>query len=152
MKKFVLASMVALASVGLVTAPRLQAQAADSGQITIKDPAEFNAYQMFSTQSDPKAKAAAGESFLKTYPQSVVKNAVLDALIDAYQAAGDSDGVVSSATRLLQVDPNNLKAILYSVLVKKNQCAKSNDAQRPAKGTRARAASAASVIFRWPET
>ncbi len=128
MKKFVFASMMALASMTLVAAPKLQAQQpADSGQITIKDPAEFNAYQMFSTQTDPKQKAAAGESFLKTYPQSVVKNAVLDALVDAYQAAGDSEGVVRSATSLLQVDPNNLKAILYSVLVKKAQCGKASD-------------------------
>ena len=130
MKKFVFASMMALASMSLVIAPKLQAQQpADPSQITIKDPAEFNAYQMFSTQTDPKAKAQAGESFLKTYPQSVVKNAVLDALVDAYQQAGDSDGVVSAASRLLQLDPNNLKAILYSVLVKKNQCGKASDPQ-----------------------
>ncbi len=130
MKKLVLASMMALASVTLVTAPKLQAQQApDGGTLSIKDPTEFNAYQMFSTQTDPKQKAAAGESFLKTYPQSVAKNLVLDALIDAYQQAGDNDGVVSSASRLLQVDPNNLKAILYSVLIKKGQCAKSSDQQ-----------------------
>ncbi len=130
MKKFVFASMMALASMSLVIAPKLQAQQpADPSQITIKDPAEFNAYQMFSTQTDPKAKAQAGESFLKTYPQSVVKNAVLDALVDSYQQAGDSDGVVSAASRLLQLDPNNLKAILYSVLVKKNQCGKASDPQ-----------------------
>ena len=130
MKKFVFASMLALASVTVVAAPKLQAQQpADSGQITIKDPAEFNAYQMFSTQTDPKAKAAAGESFLKTYPQSVVKNAVLDSLVDSYQAANDPDNVLLAANRLLQVDPNNLKAILYSVLIKKNQCGKSSDQQ-----------------------
>src|ERR1700740_2851852 len=107
MKKFVLASMVALASAALVTAPRVQAQGSD---ISIKDPAEFNAYQMFNTQTDPKAKAAAGESFIKTYPQSQVKNLVLDSLIDEYMKAGDQDGVLSAASRLLQVDPNNLKA------------------------------------------
>jgi hypothetical protein len=130
MKKFVLASMMALASVTLVTAPKLQAQQApDGGTLSIKDPAEFNNYQMFSTQTDPKAKAAAGESFLKTYPQSVAKNLVLDALIDADQQVGDTDGVLSAASRLLQVDPNNLKAILYSVLIKKGQCAKSSDQQ-----------------------
>lgn len=127
MKKFVLASMVALASVALVAAPRLHAQG--SSDISIKDPAEFNAYQMFNTQTDPKAKCAAGESFLKTYPQSVVKNFVLDALIDCYQASNDPDGVLSSSSRVLQVEPNNLKAILYSVLIKKQQCAKSADAQ-----------------------
>jgi hypothetical protein len=127
MKKFVFASMLALACMTFVAAPKLQAQ--DSSQITIKDPAEFNNYQMFSTQTDPKQKAAAGEAFLKTYPQSVVKNAVLDALVDAYQATGDQDGLLGAASRLLQVDPNNLKAILYSVLVKKAQCGKTSDQQ-----------------------
>lgn len=127
MKKLVFASMMALASMSLVVAPKLQSQ--DSGQITIKDPAEFNAYQMATTQSDPKQKAAALESFLKTYPQSVVKNAVLDQLVDAYQAAGDQDGVLSAAQRLLQVEPNSLKATLYSVVIKKGQCAKNSDPQ-----------------------
>ena len=70
MKKFVLASVMALASIGLVSAPSLRAQ--DSDQITIKDPAEFNAYQMATTQSDAKAKASALENFLQSYPQSVV--------------------------------------------------------------------------------
>jgi hypothetical protein len=52
---------------------------------------------------------------------------VLDQLVDCYQAAGDADGLVNAAQRLLQVDPGNLKAILYSVLIKKQQCAKNND-------------------------
>jgi hypothetical protein len=124
MKKFVFASVMALAGIGLTAVPQLHAQ--DPGQVTIKDPAEFNAYQMFSTQSDPKQKAAAGDSFLKTYPQSVVKSAVLDQMIDAYQQAGDSAGVLKTAQTLLQVDPNNLKATLYSVLIKKQQCSASN--------------------------
>ena len=87
MKKFVFASVMALASISLVSAPTLRAQ--DS--ITIKDPAEFNAYQMASTQADPKAKAAALETFLTQYPQSVVKSSVLDTLIDTYQGLQDPD-------------------------------------------------------------
>jgi hypothetical protein len=83
---------------------------------------------MFSTQTDPKAKAAAGESFLEKYPQSKVKGAVLDSLLDAYQATGDGAKVVDTASKLLQIDPNNLKAILYSVLMKKQQCGKTSDA------------------------
>jgi tetratricopeptide (TPR) repeat protein len=126
MKKLVFASLVALVSVGFVASPSLRAQ--DPGQITIADPAEYNAYQMFSTQTDPKAKAAAGESFLEKYPQSKVKAAVLDSLLDAYQATGDAAKVLDAANKLLQVDPNNLKAILYSVLIKKQQCGKTSDA------------------------
>jgi hypothetical protein len=127
MKKFVFAFVLALASISLVSAPTLRAQ--DSDQITIKDPAEFNAYQMATTQSDPKAKAAALESFLKTYPQSVVKSAVLDMLVDTYQGLSDQDNALSAAGRLLQVDPNNTKAIFISVFIKKNQCAKTSNAQ-----------------------
>lgn len=121
MKKFVFASVMALASVGLAAAPKLLAQ-----DITIKDPAEFNAYQMATTQSDAKAKADALESFLKQYPNSVVKNAVLDQLVDAYQGSQNQDGVLSASQRLLQVDPNSLKATLYTVVIKKQQCAKGN--------------------------
>jgi hypothetical protein len=126
MKKLVFASLVALVSVGFVASPSLRAQ--DPGQISIADPAEYNAFQMFQTQSDPKAKAAAGESFLEKYPQSKAKPIVLDSLLDAYQATGDGAKVVDTAGKLMQIDPNNLKAILYSVLIKKQQCGKTSDA------------------------
>src|ERR1035438_837428 len=108
MKKFVFASVMALASISLVSAPTLRAQ--ESDQITIKDPAEFNAFQGASTQSDPKAKAAGLEAFLTSYPQSVVKKAVLDMLVDTYQTIGDSAKALPAAGRLLQADPSNMKA------------------------------------------
>jgi hypothetical protein len=127
MKKFVFASVMALASLSLVSAPTLRAQ--DQNTISIKDPAEFNAYQMATTQTDPKAKAAALEGFLTNYPQSVVKKAILDDLVGTYQTLGDADKTLSAASRLLQVDPNNMKAIYISVYIKKGQCAKTSDAQ-----------------------
>jgi hypothetical protein len=126
MKKFVLASVIALATVSLVSAPALRAQAQQD--LSIKDPAEYNAYSMASTQADPKAKAAGLESFLQTYPQSVAKAAVLGMLLDIY-GLNDPDHALSAATRLLQVDPNNLKAIYISALIKKAQCQKTSDAQ-----------------------
>src|SRR5271166_648960 len=103
MKKLVFASVMALASVCLVSAPTVRAQ--DSGTITIKDPAEFAAYTQATTQSDPKAKAAAIESFLQTYPQSVVKTDMLNMLVDTYQQAGDAVNALKAAGMLLQVDP-----------------------------------------------
>ncbi len=123
MKKFVFALLMALACIGLFSAPRLRAQ--DS--ITIKDPAEFNAYQIATSQTDPKTKASQLESFLLSYPQSVVKQAILDMLLDAYQGIGDADKTLSAASRLLQMDPNNLKAILYSVYIKNGRCARTVD-------------------------
>jgi hypothetical protein len=122
MKKLVFASVMALASISLVWAPALRAQ-----DLTIKDPQEFNAYQTATTQSDPKAKAAALESFLTTYPQSIVKKPVLVMLLETYQGLGDADHVVSTATRLLQVDPNNMEALFLSVAIKRSQCTRSID-------------------------
>ncbi len=120
MKKLIFASVMALASLSLIFAPMLRAQ----DTITIKDPAEYNSYQNAYAQSNPTTKAEALESFLQAYPQSVVKGAVLDTLIDLYQGQGDAVKTLDAATRLLQVDPNNMKAIFWSVLVKKTQCTK----------------------------
>jgi tetratricopeptide (TPR) repeat protein len=127
MKKLVLASVIALASIVLVPAPTLRAQDTGGGTISIKDPAEFAAYSQATTQSDPKAMAVALESFLQTYPQSVAKQDVLTKLVDAYQKLGDADHVLSAAARLLQVDPNNMEAIVLSVAIKKSQCQKAAD-------------------------
>jgi hypothetical protein len=123
---------MALASVSLVSMAALRAQApaqGDPNQITIQNPAEFNAYQQASTQTDPGQKAAALESFLSTYPQSVVKKAVLDELVSTYQSLNQPDKAVSAATRLLQIDPNNMRAIYVSVAIKKSECQKSVNPQ-----------------------
>jgi hypothetical protein len=129
MKKLVFASVVALASAGFVAGPMLHAQDQGGQQsITIKDPAEYNAYQMFSTQTDPKQKIAAGEAFLEKYPQSVVKKPVLDTLLDLYQQTQQPEKVLETANKLLQIEPNDMKAILYSVMIKKQQCGQKSDA------------------------
>jgi len=131
MKKLVFASVMALASIGLALAPSMHAQAPSQDQknLSIQDPAEYNDYQMFFTQTNPKAKADAGEAFLKKYPQSVAKQTVLQQMMEASQAAGDADGALSAATRLLQVDPSNLEGLYFSVALKKAQCGKTSDAQ-----------------------
>jgi hypothetical protein len=129
MKKLVLASVMASASICFVTAPTLRAQGSDQGTIQIQNPAEFNAYQTASTQTDPKAKASGLEEFLTAYPQSVVKKSVLEDLTFTYQQMGDVDHALSAASRLLQVDPTNMKGILISVIDKRSQCLKANDPQ-----------------------
>jgi tetratricopeptide (TPR) repeat protein len=124
MKKFIFASALALAVSAFVVSPVLRAQ-----DISIKDQAEFNAYQNAASQSDPKAKAAAYEQFLTQYPQTVAKQSVLNELVGIYWGLQDADHTLSAASRVLQVDPSNAQAILYSVIIKKGQCAKTSDAQ-----------------------
>ena len=129
MKKLVLAMVTALATVCLVTAPTLRAQAASGSDQISLPPEQFNAYQTASTQPDPAARAAALEAFLTSYPQTPVKNSVFDLLINAYQQANDADKELSACNRLLQVDPNNMKAIYLSVYIKRSQCLKNSDLQ-----------------------
>ena len=117
MKKFLLASAVALIGLGFVSPLSLHAQGS-SDTVTIKDPAEYNAFNNAITQTDPKAKASACETFLSTYPQSVVKKTVLDSLEDAYSSY-DMSKALDAATRLLQLEPTNLKALYLTVAAKK---------------------------------
>jgi hypothetical protein len=103
------------------------AQAAQPGQITIKDPAEYNAYTNAIGQSTPAAKAAAIEAFLTQYPNSVVKTDLLEQLMVAYQ--GDPVKMLGAADRLLAVDPGNLRALATSVYLEETQAhAKTNPA------------------------
>ncbi len=78
MKKSVLASLLALAIIFPGSVSMVYGQAAPSGQITIKDPQEYNDYTNAVGQSTPAAKAAAIETFLTKYPNSVVKNDLLE--------------------------------------------------------------------------
>jgi tetratricopeptide (TPR) repeat protein len=77
----------------------------------IKDPAEYNAYVNAIQQQDPNAKAQALEAFLQTYPNSVMKDDAGAALMAAYQQAGNAQKTVDAANRLLQADPNNVRAL-----------------------------------------
>lgn len=139
MKKVVLASMLAVATLvpAMVPATWAQAQESQSGQITIKDPAEYNAYTNAIGQSTPAAKAAAIQAFLQQYPNSVVKQQMLEQLVAAYQATGDTAKTYDAAKQLLQVDPNNLRALTFVVYVEKAQAngdqAKLDDAATLAK-------------------
>lgn len=123
MKKVVIASMLVFASMVTAAVPRVFAapQSSQSDQITIKDPAEYNAYTNAISQSTPAAKAAAIESFLKQYPNSVVKREMLEQLVAAYQGTGDTAKTLDAAKRLLQVDPSNLRALTFVVYVEKAQ-------------------------------
>lgn len=125
MKKVALASLLAIATSTLCAAPFVLVQAANAQQssITIKDPAEYNDYSNAISQSSPAGKSSAIESFLTKYPNSVVKEEMLEQLMAAYQAQNNMDKTVDAANRLLQVDPNNLRALAITVYIKKAQAA-----------------------------
>ena len=119
-KKFLYVTVLALAGTAMSAAPMMQAQSAGSGTITIKDPAEYNAYNSAISQPTPQAKESAIEGFLQQYPNSVVKKQVLEILMDAYTQTGNTEKALGAARQVLQIDPTDLRALALSALYFEN--------------------------------
>jgi len=130
MKKILVTIVLVFAAVAAAQTPQAQpaapqqpgatpaGQAAPTGQAApaqqkkeIKDPAEYNAYVGAVQQQDPNAKISGLEAFLQTYPNSVMKEDALELLMASYEQAGNTAKMVETANRLLQVNPNNLRAL-----------------------------------------
>ena len=137
MKKAVVASFLAAASAAAVLAsgaPMAIAQAqvnlgaqqaGANGQVQMSQ-AEYNAYNSAITQTTPQTKAPALEAYLTAYPQSAVKADVLQQLMIAYSSF-DPAKTLDAADRLLQVDPNNIRALTFEVYFRKTQAEQTTD-------------------------
>jgi len=103
MKKKLLAFAFALLS---LTSTAVAAQ-----RKVIKDSTEYNSYIAALNTQDPVQKAAAMESFVKQYPNSIVKIEALEQVMGAYQQAGNAALVEDAAKRILTLEPNNIQAL-----------------------------------------
>lgn len=108
MKKSLVAFLLACTLAAAVV-PFAAAQTAQKPQI--KDPAEYNAYVNAVQQTDPAAKAQAIEAFVQTYPNSVMKEDALVQLMGAYQQSNNASKTIETASRILQANPNNVRAL-----------------------------------------
>ncbi|MGA8503832.1 MAG: hypothetical protein WB683_19945 [Candidatus Sulfotelmatobacter sp.] len=86
------------------------AQSQPTAAPVIKDPAEYNAYVGAIGQKDA-AQISGLEAFLTQYPNSIMKTAALQTLMQDYQQAGNTAKTVETATRLLAADPTNERAM-----------------------------------------
>jgi tetratricopeptide (TPR) repeat protein len=111
MKKFLLVMLLIGAATGFVQRASSQAAAPATQKKEIKDPAEYNAYVNAIQQQDPNAKAQALEAFIQTYPNSVMKVDAAEQLMAAYQQAGNAQKMIDAANKILQIDPNNVRAL-----------------------------------------
>ena len=120
MKKSLVTMLLVLATAALVQQSAAQgaAQPAQAGQPAqptqkkeIKDPAEYNSYVNAIQQTNPQLKSQGLEAFLQTYPNSVMKEDALEQLMVAYQQANDAKKTMDAANRVLQVNPNNIRAL-----------------------------------------
>ncbi|HEV3306600.1 MAG TPA: hypothetical protein VGZ91_09180 [Candidatus Sulfotelmatobacter sp.] len=86
--------------------------AAAPGQApVIKDPAEYNAYVGAIGQKDPAAQISGLEAFMTQYPNSIMKGAALQTLMQDYQQTNNQQKTIDTATKLVAADPNNVRAM-----------------------------------------
>jgi len=86
--------------------------AAAPGQApVIKDPAEYNAYVSAIGQKDPAAQISGLEAFLTQYPNSIMKVAALQTLMQDYQQTNNQQKTIDAATKLVAADSCNVRAL-----------------------------------------
>ncbi len=105
-------------------------QAAPQQKKEIKDPAEYNAYVGAVQQADPAAKISGLEAFLTQYPNSVMKEDALEILMGTYQQKGDPNKMGDTAQRLLQINPNNVRALALLAYSKRVAAQAGQDPQK----------------------
>jgi hypothetical protein len=91
-------------------APQAQPAAAAQAPV-IKDPAEYNAYMGAIQQKDPAAQISGLEAYLTQYPNSVMKVAALQTLMQDYQQTNNQQKTIDAATKLVAADPCNVRAL-----------------------------------------
>jgi hypothetical protein len=149
MKKVVLASLLAVAgavpsaSLALAQQPSASPQPTTSPQTTASPQAatsqqptaggiqmsqdEYAAYNNANTQTTAAGKATAFEAYLKAYPNSAVKQDVLNQILFADSQTGDQAATLNAADRLLAIDPNNLRALTFEVYYRRADADKMTD-------------------------
>jgi hypothetical protein len=129
MKKVLLASLLACVAVAsaLPFASAQQPVSLGTGQpaaapCALPD-AEYTAYTNAMNTADPKAKAAAIEAYLTAFPQSAcpdTRSNTLQLLMGTYSQF-DAAKTLDAANRVLQLDPNDLRALTFeAALIKGN--------------------------------
>ena len=120
MKKSLVVLLLAAASVAAQAqaAPAAQQQPAPGATApapqqrkVIQDPNEYNAYIAVINTEDAAKKVQMMESYLQTYPNSVMREDGLEVLLKTYQQLNNPAQIKIVAQRLLQVDPDNLTAL-----------------------------------------
>jgi len=91
--------------------PQGQAAPAPAAAPVIKDPAEYNAYMGAIQQKDPAAQISGLEAYLMQYPNTVMKIAALQTLMQDYQQTNNQAKTVETAQKLVAADSCNERAL-----------------------------------------
>ena len=104
-------------------APAKKAAPAPADAKVVTDPAEYNDYLSALNIADPAIKAAAMEAFLAKYPASTVKADALEQAMAAYQHAGNTAKVEETATRLIELKPDSVRALAIVTYLRRGRAA-----------------------------
>src|SRR5216110_908312 len=147
MKTSLVAFVLALSAiaVGQTTAPQSQAQPAGSQPAATQQPGTAPAAGQPGAPAqpqkkeikDPAAQISGLEAFLTQYPNSVVKEDALEALMGAYQKANNAAKMADAANRLLAVNPDNVRALALLALTERSAQKWSDAYQHASRGLQA---------------
>jgi hypothetical protein len=125
MKKVVLASLLAVAGAGLSASFTFAQQPAASG--VQMSQAEYAAFNKANAETTAAGKAAAFEAYLKDYPDSSVKEDVLGQVLFADSQIPDQAATLNAADRLLAINPNNVRALVFEIYYRRADADKQTD-------------------------
>ena len=134
--------ILALALVVATNAARAQLPAA------VQNPAEQAAYTNAINIKDATKRAETLEIFLAWYPSSVLRIDAYEQIMAAWQTAGNPAKADATATRLLQIDPDNVRALANRAYVGRTR-AMSGEPDALASAAAA-AARGIAVLPKWP--
>jgi len=120
-----------------------------TGHIVIKDPAEYKAYVAAANLTDPVQQAAAIETFVLTYPYSVVASDALEQAMADYQEAGNTSQVENTALRLIALKPDNVRA--YAILTSLERTAATDGDAKAMAAMRGHAEQGLRHLAAWPK-
>ncbi|MCI0349405.1 MAG: hypothetical protein L0Z53_08265 [Acidobacteriales bacterium] len=80
-------------------------------QKIISNPVEHNTFVSAMGEQHPQIRIGALEAFLRSYPNSAVREDALEALMATYESVGNVPQAISTAGRLLQINPSNRAAL-----------------------------------------
>ncbi len=91
--------------------------AAAQSRSSFQNPAEYDTYMAALNSADATRRATAMEVFIAWYPASVLRVEAYEQAIAAWHAAGQPAKADALAAKLLQVDPDNVRALANRVYV-----------------------------------
>jgi hypothetical protein len=77
-----------------------------------KDRAEYDAYDAMVQATDPKQKTQMADQYLVDYPETNFQKEVLELKLQAFQTSNDTANMTATAEEILEIDPNNIRALL----------------------------------------